>query len=791
MKLMRSLTKISQLGWLLLASLLGSVSLPPGALAADASDITPLESVTVRMATPLGGLSQASEPAPFSVEVLDQEAMGSTGRNDPGAALSARLSAVSLSDNLDDPYQLDILYRGFEASPVLGTSQGLAVFQNGTRINEGFGDTLNFDLVPDNAVKRMEIASANPLYGLNALGGAVILHMKSGFDSPGLELSASGGSFGRHDDEFALGRAWNNLGVFFSARDAGWDGWRKFSADLVRQMYGALDYRDGAADLQLSYSWAQNRLRGEGATPVQTLAVARDLTFTAPQEVSNRLDFLQADYKLAHPSGVSAELSAYVRRFRQGVVNGNTTPLQGCTAPGLAGALCQTDGVTPAATTGGATIPDLSNGGQTPLGEIDTNAQHTLSYGLDAQIEHRALLFGLQNLSIVGAAVDAANTDYRSDSQVGVVGPGLWVTPAPYALLTPEGGAFTATPVFLKAQDQTVSLYATDTLDVTSRLSLTLSARAASMRIDLSDQRGQSLDGLSRYKSFNPSLGLTYQLMSGLGVYGDYAQSSRAPTPSEIECSNAAAPCLLPSSLSSDPPSLKQVVARSFEGGFRSQGALGDGAFSASFSLYATRLRNDIYPVATSLSTGFFENIAGTTRRGADLSFRFEDNRLSAFISASIVRAAFAASFVEPSPANPLSDAQGALAVSRGDALPGVPKGRLKSGVMLHLSRRLALGADAQWVDRQYYHGDEANRLKPLPGYAVLNLHCLYQVTDSLALSLNVANALDAHYATYGVLGDPSGVGAPGVPTEAARLDPRFQSPAAPFAASIALGGRF
>ncbi len=52
-----------------------------------------------------------------------------------------------------NPFQPDFYFRGFDASPVSGTPQGLAVYQNGVRINEAFGDTVNWDLIPTSAVK--------------------------------------------------------------------------------------------------------------------------------------------------------------------------------------------------------------------------------------------------------------------------------------------------------------------------------------------------------------------------------------------------------------------------------------------------------------------------------------------------------------------------------------------------------------------------------------------------------------------------------------------------------------
>ena len=59
-------------------------------------------------------------------------------------ALSTGLPGVTLGDQSGNPFQRDLNYRGFIASPVQGTPQGLAVYQNGIRINESFGDVVNW-----------------------------------------------------------------------------------------------------------------------------------------------------------------------------------------------------------------------------------------------------------------------------------------------------------------------------------------------------------------------------------------------------------------------------------------------------------------------------------------------------------------------------------------------------------------------------------------------------------------------------------------------------------------------
>ncbi|MDO1767582.1 Plug domain-containing protein, partial [Escherichia coli] len=59
--------------------------------------------------------------------------------------LEQNVTGVTLNSSQGNPYQPDVNYRGFTASPLLGTPQGLSVFQDGVRINEPFGDVVNWD----------------------------------------------------------------------------------------------------------------------------------------------------------------------------------------------------------------------------------------------------------------------------------------------------------------------------------------------------------------------------------------------------------------------------------------------------------------------------------------------------------------------------------------------------------------------------------------------------------------------------------------------------------------------
>ncbi|HTX48948.1 MAG TPA: TonB-dependent receptor [Caulobacteraceae bacterium] len=721
-----------------------------------------------------------------SVRTLDASTIATDGWASAAGAMLARIGAVNVQDDLDDPEQPSLFYRGFEASPVLGASEGLAVYQGGVRVNEAFGDVVNWDLIPDNAIARLDVASANPLYGENALGGAIVLRMKNGFDDPGGAADVTGGSFGLRAGEVSYGGHSDRFAVFLAARALDEDGWREFSSDRVRQLYADVAARGDRLTLDLSFSGADNLLEGESATPVEELAVDRRLVFTSPQDNANRLAFLTLNGAFQASPTLSLQGDAYVRGFDQGVENGNTTAYVACTTP--PGQLCQPDGLTPLATASGAPIPDISQGGAVPIGENDRERIDARSAGGRLQAVSSSPLLDRGNQAAFGATLDASHVDFFTSTEVGVIAPDLVVQPSGLFPVTPEGSPFNATPVDLGAEIASAGAYGTDTLALGGHLSLSLSARFNWTRIALHDRLGVQLTGTNDYQRLNPAIGLVWKPSEALSLYGDYAEGSRAPTPSEIECSDPARPCLLPSSLSSDPPALKQVVSRTFEVGLKGRRSLGSGDLEYSLSAYRTQVRDDIYGVATSLSAGFFENIPGTTRAGVEADLTYRTARLTALASYAYTDATFDSALTLPSPANPFRDADGNIHVHPGDILPGIPRNRLKLVADYHATARLSFGGEARFLDSQFYHGDESNQLAPIPGYVVVGLHASYAPTAGWRLFARVDNALNARYATFGVLGDPSGIGAPGVPNDGA--NPRFLSPAAPLAVTLGVEAR-
>jgi iron complex outermembrane receptor protein len=767
---------------------------PDAALSSTAVDPAaanaPLETIVVE-AAPIPGDVIDIDRIAGNVQVLHDGDLAREGAASLAGALNSTLSSVTLNEALDDPYQPDIAYRGFTASPVLGTPQGLAVYQNGVRINEAFGDTVNWDLFPDVAISRVELNSASPVYGLNALGGALSLTMKNAFNWQGAQAALSAGSYGQRAVESQYGVTSGPIGFYAAGKALDWDGWRVLSADRIRQLYTSFGVHTASTTFDLSYARAENTLNGQGSAPVQELAVNHSLVFTGPQANANTLNFLTLNGTQRVGADWSLQEVAYYRQYAQDVSNGNTTSYIACTtAPGI---LCQPDGITPLTGASGQALPDISAGGTVPIGENDRESIAAWGRGATVQASDRGKIAGRDNQLTLGASVNYAATRFHTVAQLGVINPQLLVLPSNLLVDTPENSAGAlangdAVPVSVDSVNRNLGTYFTDTFSMTPALALTVSGRYNVAHIDLYDQVGTRLDGHNRFAHFNPAAGATYRLAPVVTLYGSLSQNARTPTASEIECSSPAAPCLLPTNLAGDPPNLRQVIARTAELGLR--GRMRDLAaagpeLSWNLGLFRTSLHDDIYGVATSAKQGFYQNIGDTRRQGAEAGITVHDGHWSAFANVSLVQATFQSSLRVPSPSNPAQDAQGDLTVRPGDRLPGIPAQRLKVGAEYRPIPAWTLGAALTAVSSFHYVGDESNQLAPVPGHHVLGLHASYRPAPAVEIFAQVNNLLNARYATWGILSDPTGVGAPGIPahgvTNGPGVDNRFQSPAAPF----------
>src|SRR5208282_3959131 len=396
-----------------------------------------LPSIVVE-STPIPGSSVDIDKIPGNVQTLSAADLSRSGSASLTGAMISGLSSISVNENLDDPFQPDILYRGFEASPVLGTPQGLAVYQNGVRINEALGGAVNWDLIPDIAIDRVELVSSSPLYGLNALGGAISVSMKNGFTYQGSELELSGGSFGRHSAALQYGVGDDHVALYVAGRALDQTGWRMFSDDVVRQLYAVLSARGERSSIELSYARADNQLNGLGAAPVQELQLSRGLVFTNPQDNLDRLGFLTLDASLNITDAWALQSVLYYREYGQTVANGNTTNYASCTLAQYSGDLCQADGVTPLTNAAGSNLPDISRGGTIPIGENDVEATGAYGRGVALQTTDSARIVGHENRFAAGAAVDDALVNFHSGAQIGVIDSELTVLPSNLIVNTTE-----------------------------------------------------------------------------------------------------------------------------------------------------------------------------------------------------------------------------------------------------------------------------------------------------------------------------------------------------------------
>jgi iron complex outermembrane receptor protein len=150
--------------------------------------------------SPLGGSIDADK-LPTPVQTVSSEQLEKTQTISLADYINRYLGSAHVNEAQNNPLQPDISYRGFVASPLMGLPQGLSTYVNGVRFNEPFGDTVNWDLLPQGAIDSMAMYSSNPIYGLNTLGGAIAIKTKTGFSSPKHQLEVIGGSWDRHSEE--------------------------------------------------------------------------------------------------------------------------------------------------------------------------------------------------------------------------------------------------------------------------------------------------------------------------------------------------------------------------------------------------------------------------------------------------------------------------------------------------------------------------------------------------------------------------------------------------------------
>ena len=685
---------------------------------------------------------------------IDAAQIARTGSPFVTETLERVVPGVTLAAPSGNPFLPDVEYHGFISSPVSGTPQGLAVYQNGVRINEAFGDQVNFDLIPTFAIASMDLVSNNPAFGLNALGGALNIKMKDGFSVSGGKFEAQGGSYGRIQGALEYGKQVDNWG-FYGALEAVHDnGYRDFGSSTIRRFYGDLGYRAEGNEIHLSVGLADNLFGVAGTSPIQMLQQDWGAVYTTPQTTQNQMGNATLSGKFALSPTWSLSSTAYVRRFVQNTQDGNPTNVQQCADPTL---LCFNDPVTPANGLNGQQLQTSSipNPNSLPLGEIDRTSTLTTSLGTSFLLSNSDSLFGFKNHASFGASFDYGMTNFGASAELGVVQPN-YVVQGSGVYLGPSGNPVSDGPVDVHAINRYLGVNALDALDLSDKLTLSAGARLNVASISLFDQLGGGVSGEHEYTHINPVVGLTYKVTSELLAYASFAQSNRAPTPLELGCANPQQPCILASFLVAD-PNLQQVVATTWEAGFRGEHNFSQdwGTLGWKLGAFHTISQNDIMNIPDPFQQGFgyFANVGNTLRQGIEASFNYKNGPASVHASYSYVDATFLSSLILASN-SPSADANGNIYVVPGDQIPMIPRNRFKIGGDYEFSSKAHAGFDVLFTGPQRYAGDASNQQPLLPAYFTVSLNGGYKITDQVEIFGRIDNLLDRRYYVYGTFFD-------------------------------------
>jgi outer membrane receptor protein involved in Fe transport len=699
---------------------------------------------TSPVATPSTAL--AVDKVPSSINFVDSGQIDRTNSLNVTDALQQNVAALNINEVSGNPFQPNVEFRGFVGSPVSGTPQGLAVYQNGVRVNEAFGDTVNWDLIPTAAIKSVAVVTNNPAFGLNALGGAVTIQMKDGFNYHGAEINTMAGSFGRIQGSAQWGKQIDNFAIYGALEGLHNDGFRNFSQSDVRRFYSDVGYRNDGNEFHVNMGLADNKFGATATVPIELLQQYWGATYTTPQITANQVAYLNLTGKVEATPTWTIEGIAHVRAFGQQVVDGNPTGTQPCAAD--ATLLCFGDGISPA---NGLNGMQLSNpfAPDAFLGEIDRTTTRSTTGGFSLQATNTDKIFGHDNRFVVGTSLDSSVTHFGASAELGTVGTN-YVVSGSGIFLGQSGNPVSIGPVSLRTTNQYTGLYVLDTFDVTRAFSISAGGRYNDARIALEDQIGTQLNGNATYDRFNPIIGGTYRINSGLTAYAGYSEANRAPTPLELGCADPNRPCIIAAFLVSDPP-LKQVVSRTIEAGFRGSKDLNIGTLEWKLGGFRATNTDDILaiPDPQLQGFGFFQNVGSTRRQGIEAEVSLKSATLQLRASYAFIDARFLDA-LQVGSNSPFADAIGNIQIVPGNQIPAIPRHRVKAGIDYAITDAIKLGGDVLFVSSQYLVGDESNQAPKLPSYAVLNVHASYQIDKTFQVYGRVDNVFDNRYATYG-----------------------------------------
>lgn len=770
------------------------------ALAATAAPVGAFtQRVEVVGAAPLPGLGVSRDAVAGPVQTATAAELDTSQALDLSSFMARRLGSVHLNEVQGNPLQADLNYRGFSASPLLGSAQGLSVYLDGVRLNQPFGDVVSWDLLPRAAMASIVLMpGSNPLFGLNTLGGALSVQTKDGRRFAGSTAQMASGSNGRTMLELQSGgsRESDGLHGYAALQRFAEDGWRESSPSSATQLFTKIGQRLGATDAALSLALAQSNLNGNGLQETRLLQQDWRSVYTRPDNTRNRsaLANLSFTHELGDRSTLSGNL--YHRTIRTRTFNGdlNDDSLdQSVYQPSAA----ERAALTQAGYTGFPTAGETALNTPFPKwrclanallrdepaekcnGVINQTRTDQLNHGLSLQFNHEGRLWGLPNQMLLGVAWDMSRSRFTLGSELGYLNPDRSVTGVGAFGDGLTGGDVDGVPydtrVDLKGRTRTWSAYGSTVVGVGPATHLTVSGRYNRTQLSNRDaiQPGGgtgSLDGDHRYQRLNPAIGLTFKPAPGWSAYLGAGQGSRAPSSIELGCADPESPCKLPNSFAGDPP-LKQVVTTTFEAGVRGNAP---GRVSWSVGVFRSDNRDDLLFVADNAAGfGYFKNFGHTRREGLEVSLNATPLK---GLGIGLNYTAMSATYRSPEVVNGSSSSanrqarqeglpgvEGTIEIHPGDRIPLVPRHLLKANVDVEITPRWLFGADLAAISSSTARGNENGEHRPdgvyylgsgsSAGYAVLNLRGEVRMTKGFKFFGQIGNALDRRYTTAAQLG--------------------------------------
>ena len=728
--------------------------------------------VTVVGTTPLHGSDLPVERIPAPVQTATSRDIDRSGALDLSDFLNRRLDGVHVNDIQNNPFQSDVNYRGYTASSLLGTPQGLSVYMDGVRLNQPFGDIVSWDLIPRLAISSIVLMpGSNPMFGLNTLGGALALETKNGASNPGTLIQGIYGSHTRRAIEFEHGgaRAAGRLHWYLSGNVFDENGWREDSPSRVGQLFGKLGWRRSRTDASVTVAYADNSLNGNGLQESGFLDRDYASVYSKPDTTENRSTFVNATGRHSVRDSLTLSGTAYYRHIGSNTLNGdvNEDSLdQSVYLPG------ETPQNTP--------FPfqrcldhvlRRDEPGEKCNGLINRTSTQQDNAGASGQGTWLLAKDGSGHQVTAGAAYDYSTAHFLQSSELGYLNPDRSVTGTGAFADGVTGGSVNGEPfdsrVDLDGHTRTFSLYATDTFRIRNGMHATFSGRFNRTVVENVDGitpggGAGSLEGTHTFSRFNPAAGVTIDLPRRINAYVGYSEGSRAATSIELGCADPESPCKLPNAMTGDPP-LEQVVTRTLEAGLRGTRRL---RWNASY--FRAGNRDDIlFVMSEQTGFGYFRNFGRTRRQGLELGADTQFGRVTVGGGYTLLDATFQSPEMLNGESNSTNDAgsglEGMIAIEPGSRIPLIPRHMFKAFGEIRIRSNVSVDLGVVSASSSYARGNENNAHEPdgiyyagpgtSPGYAVVNLGARYQVTSRIGLLLQINNLFDRQYSTAAQLG--------------------------------------